>query len=151
METTLAVLGDNRRSAINMIHIDVTEFVERGILGPFSRSMGRRDIEAILGPSDAVSYRTFVAFGNLHFECPNGDSPPCGPRILYRHKTYGNDYDANWPDSRISWDFGRFPDGLTVAQFELMIGEGDASITEWAGDIQMEDSSVPSWRGRAFS
>ena len=123
-------LGQLGRSANMMICIDVTAFVERGFLGPFSRDMGRSDIESILGPSDPVSYPSFIAFGNLHFELARGDDPPCSPQVLYNHPTYDDDYTDLWPDPRVDWTFGRYRSGLTVSEFARMISPGDAIIIE---------------------
>ncbi len=134
-----------------MIHIDLIDFVLRGIIGSFSAQSTRDHILGSLGPADSPSYPDHVVYGNLCFDLMNG-GPLALVQILFPHEIYSHcphqEWETTWhpprwltawPDDRFSWELGPFVPAATVldvtrAITELQKVEPEKSLWRAYGD-----------------
>ena len=109
-----------------MIHVDLEEFVNTGVFGPFSTSSSRQQIVELLGDPEPETYPGVAHYGHLAFDLTNGTGPPCVIQIGFPHPTHMRPANPewtnwtaptcfdNWPDQRIEWALGRLVPELDI-------------------------------------
>ena len=123
-----------------MIHFDLEQFVDTGILGPFSTQSSRNEIVQLLGEPEPETYPGVAHYGHIAFDLAGGEGPPCLIQVGIPHPTHMRPADPkwenwtapicfdNWPDERFEWQLGRLTPGLSVDEAVVKFAEFEEAV-----------------------
>ena len=101
--------------------IDVDEFVETGVLGPFHRHMSLAELKGVASDLSVALQRFsedqhFYYIGHILFDCTSDPTiRGCNISLYFPHPTtrHSQEYDfSTWPDPRFNWVLNKIKPGI---------------------------------------